>query len=76
MQAATIATTSTSVSKDKLAGQLSKWWDIESYGSNCDVNRHLRHEQRANKQELHKVESSLFTCEELPKSELQANEVQ
>ena len=36
-QAATLATTATSVSEDKLAGQLSKWWDIESYASNCDV---------------------------------------
>ena len=31
-QAATLATTATSIADDKLANQLSKWWDIE-----CDV---------------------------------------
>ena len=45
-QAANLAT-STSVSEDKLAGQLSKWWDIESYASNCDVTGHSNEEQRA-----------------------------
>ena len=47
--AATLATTATSVSEDKLANQLSKWWDTESYASNCDVTGHLKDEQRANK---------------------------
>ena len=46
-QAATFATTATSVSEDKLASQLSKWWDIESYASNCDVTGHSKDEQRA-----------------------------
>ena len=39
-QAANLATTATSVSEDKLAKQLSKMWDIESYASNCDVTGH------------------------------------
>ena len=46
-QAATLATTATSIADDKLANQLSKWWDIESYSSNCDVTGHLKDEQRA-----------------------------
>ena len=43
-QAATLATTSTSIADDKLANQLSKWWDIESYASNCDVTDHSKDE--------------------------------
>ena len=39
-QAATLATTATSIADDKLANQLSKWWDIESYASNCEVTGH------------------------------------
>ena len=46
-QAATLATTPTSIADDKLANQLSKWWDIESYVSNCDVTGHSKEEQRA-----------------------------
>ena len=46
-QAATLATTATSIADDKLAIQLSKWWDIESYASNCDVTGHSKDEQRA-----------------------------
>ena len=46
-QAATLATTAISVSDDKLANQLSKWWDIESYASNSDVSGHSKEEQRA-----------------------------
>ena len=46
-QAATLATTATSIADDKLANQLSKWWDIESYVSNCDVTGHSKEEQRA-----------------------------
>ena len=46
-QAATLATTTTSIADDKLANQLSKWWDIESYASNCDVTGHSKEEQRA-----------------------------
>ena len=46
-QEATLATTSTSVSEDKLASQLSKWWDIELYASNCDVTGHSKYERRA-----------------------------
>ena len=46
-QAATRATTATSIADDKLANQLSKWWDIESYASNCDVTEHSEEEQRA-----------------------------
>ena len=46
-QAATLATTATSLADDKLAKQLSKWWDIESYASNCDVTGHSKEEQRA-----------------------------
>ena len=45
-QAATLATTARSIADDKLANQLSKWWDIESYASNCDVTGHSK-EQRA-----------------------------
>ena len=46
-QAATLETTATSIADDKLANQLSKWWDIESYASNCDVTGHSKEEQRA-----------------------------
>ena len=46
-QAATLATTATSLSDDKLANQLSKWWDIESYASNSDVSGHSKEEQQA-----------------------------
>ena len=46
-QAATLATKDTSIADDKLANQLSKWWDIESYASNWDVIGHSREEQRA-----------------------------
>ena len=46
-QAATPATTATSIADDKLAKQLSKWWDIEPYASNCDVRDHSKDEHRA-----------------------------
>ena len=46
-QAATLATTATSIADDKLANQLNKWWDIESYASNCDVTGHSKEEQQA-----------------------------
>ena len=46
-QAATLATTATSIADDKLANQLSKWWDIKSYASNCDTTSHSKEEQRA-----------------------------
>ena len=45
-QAATLATTATSIANDKLANQLSKWGDIESYASNCDVTGDSKEEQR------------------------------
>ena len=45
-QAATLATTATSIADDKLANQLSKWWDIESYASKCHVTSHSKDEQR------------------------------
>ena len=47
--AATLATTAKSSAGDKLANQLSKWWDIESYASKCDVTVHSKYEQRAMK---------------------------
>ena len=43
--AATHATRVTSVSEDKLASQLSKCWDVESYALNCDVPVHSKDEQ-------------------------------
>ena len=46
-QAATLATKATSIADDKLANQLSKWWDIESYASNCDVTGHSKEEEQA-----------------------------
>ena len=46
-QVATLPTTANSVSEDKLASQLSKWWDIESYASNCDLNGQSMDEHRA-----------------------------
>ena len=46
-RAASFATTATSVSEDKLACQLGKWWDIESYASNCDLTGHSKDEHRA-----------------------------
>ena len=45
-QAATLATTAPSIADDKLANQLSKWWNIESYASNCDVTGHSKEEHR------------------------------
>ena len=46
-QAATLATRATSIADDKLENQLSKWWDIKSYASNCNVTGHSKEEQRA-----------------------------
>ena len=46
-QAATLATKATSVSEDKLASQLNKWWDIKCYASKCDVAGHTKDKQRA-----------------------------
>ena len=46
-QAATLATTATSIADDKRLNELSKWWDIESYASNCDVTGHSKDEQRS-----------------------------
>ena len=46
-QAATFAKTAKSIADDKLANQLSKWWDIGSYASNCDVTGHSKEEQQA-----------------------------
>ena len=46
-QAATLATTATSISDDKLANQLIKWWHIVSYASNCDVPGNSKNEQPA-----------------------------
>ena len=48
-QAATLATTATSVSEIKLASQLSKWWDIESHALNFDRAGHSKDEQRTTK---------------------------
>ena len=45
-QAATLATTATSIADDKLANQLSKWWDIVSYAPNCDLTGHSKEEQQ------------------------------
>ena len=45
-QAATLAIAATSIEDDKLANQLSKWWDIESYASKCDVTGHSKDEKR------------------------------
>ena len=47
-QAATLATAATSVSEDKLASVMSKWWDIEPYASNCDVAGQSKDDQRRN----------------------------
>ena len=44
-QEATLATTVTSIADDKRLNELSKWWDIESYASNCDVTGHSKDEQ-------------------------------
>ena len=41
-QAASLATTASSIADDKLANQLSKWWDIESYASNCNFTGHSK----------------------------------
>ena len=46
-QAATPATTATTIADDKLANQLSKWWDVESNASNFDVTGHSKEKQRA-----------------------------
>ena len=46
-QATALATTATSIEKEKLATQMSKWWDIESYTSKCDFTAHSKEEQRA-----------------------------
>ena len=46
-QAAIFTTTATSIADDKLGNQLSKWWDIGSYASNCDVTGNSKEEHRA-----------------------------
>ena len=46
-QVATMTTSAVSVTEDKLASQLSRWWDIESYASNCDVTGQSKDERRA-----------------------------
>ena len=46
-QVATPAITANSVSEGKFASHLSKWSDVESYASNCDVTGHSKVEQRA-----------------------------
>ena len=45
-QAATLATTATSIADVKLANQSSKWWHIESYASNYNATVHSKEEQR------------------------------
>ena len=42
-----MSTSAVSVTEDKLASQLSRWWDIESYASNCDVTGQSKDERRA-----------------------------
>ena len=59
-QVATFATTATSFADNKLANQLSRWWDIEAYASYCDITRHSKEEQRANKT---LEQTSRLTCE-------------
>ena len=46
-QVVTMTTSAVSVTEDKLASQLSRWWDIESYASNCDVTGQSKDERRA-----------------------------
>ena len=46
-QPATLATIATSIAEDKFTSQMSYWWDMESYASNCDVNGHAKEERRA-----------------------------
>ncbi|XP_075260006.1 uncharacterized protein LOC142351745 [Convolutriloba macropyga] len=46
-QAPTLATRAISVSEDKLASQLSRWWDLDSYATNCDVAEQSKEEHRA-----------------------------
>ena len=41
-----MSTSAVSVTEDKLASQLSRWWDIESYASNCDVTGQSKDERR------------------------------
>ena len=45
-QAAILATTATSIADNKLANQLSKWWDIEFYASNCNVTCKMRNNKQ------------------------------
>ena len=45
--AATLAKTATSIEDDKLANQLSKWWDMESYASSCDVTGHSKRNEQS-----------------------------
>ena len=60
MPAATLATTVTFVSEDTLASQLSSWWDIELYASNCDVSGHSKEDEQEqmNKMSWRKPETS------------------
>ena len=46
-QAATLAKTEKSIEDEKLANQLNKWWDIETYASNYDGTGHSKEDQRA-----------------------------
>ena len=47
MRSSTSQASSNSISENKLAIQLNKWWDIKSYALNCDVKGHLKNEQRS-----------------------------
>ena len=54
------ATTATSIIEDKLASQLSKWWDIEPYAAHRFITGHSKGEQR----EIKKLEQTTrFTGE-------------
>ena len=46
-QVAIMTTLAVSATEEKLASQLSRWWDIESYASNCDLTVQLRDKRRA-----------------------------
>ena len=67
-QAATLATTATSIADDKLANQFSKWWDIKSYASKCDVSGHSKEEQWAAKYQGIALKDKLFSGPDLLQS--------
>ena len=58
-QATTLTTTATSIADDKKANQLSKWWYIEPYSSNCNVTGHSKENNKQSRHRRNKRDSTM-----------------